>query len=85
MIPRINISAGELFELIRPAALILSALISTWVLASARRRFPFYVALLWAVATLLFLPIVLPLYLIAVLIWHRSEPHSRWPIIMPLI
>jgi len=85
--PRINISAGELFELIRPAALILSALISTWVFASARRRFPFYVALLWAVATLLFLPIVLPLYVIAVLIWRRSESrsHLRWPIIMPLI
>ena len=87
MTPRINISAGELFELIRPAALILSALISTWVFASARRRFPFYVALLWAVATLLFLPIVLPLYVIAVLIWRRSESrsHLRWPIIMPLI
>lgn len=87
MIPRINISAGELFELIRPAALILSALISTWVFASARRRFPFYIALLWAVATLLLLAIVLPLYVIAVLIWHPSESrsHPRWPIIVPLI
>jgi hypothetical protein len=85
--PRINISAGELFELIRPATLILSALISTWVFAGARRRFPFYVALLWALGTLLFLPIVLPLYVIAVLIWRRSESrsHPRWPIIMPLI
>ena len=59
-------TAGEFFELMRPAALVASALLSTWVLASARRwnfRSPFAAA--WAIATF-FLPfIVLPLYLIA--------------------
>jgi hypothetical protein len=60
-----QISAGEFFELLRPAALIISALLSTWVLASARRRnFRFPFAVTWAIATF-FLPlIVLPLYLI---------------------
>ncbi len=61
-----TISAGELFELIRPAVLVLSALLSTWVFASARRQlFSFPVALAWALATLAFPLIVIPLYLIA--------------------
>jgi len=61
-----QISAGEFFDLLRPAALVFSALISTWVLASARRRgFRSYVAVAWALGTF-FLPfVVLPLYLIA--------------------
>ena len=61
-----TISAGELFELIRPAVLVLSALLSTWVFASARRHlFSFPVALAWALATLVFPLIIVPLYLIA--------------------
>lgn len=46
--------------------LLLSALVSTWVFVSARRcRFSFYKALGWAIGTLLFPLIVLPLYLLA--------------------
>lgn len=61
-----QISAGEFFELLRPAALVVSAMISAWVLASARRwRFRSYFAAAWALGTF-FLPfVVLPLYLIA--------------------
>lgn len=86
MSPQLNISAGELFELIRPAALILSALVSTWVFASALKRFPFFVALLWALATLLLPPIVLPLYLIALFVRpvSASSSHGRRRIIATL-
>lgn len=50
----------------RPLALVISALISTWVLASARRwRFRFVAAIAWAIGTFLFPFIVLPIYLIA--------------------
>jgi hypothetical protein len=61
-----QISAGEFFDLLRPAAFITSALLSTWVMASARRwSFRSYVAAAWALGTF-FLPfVVLPLYLIA--------------------
>ena len=61
-----QISAGEFFDLLRPAALVVSALLSTWVLASARRwSFRSFVAAAWALGTF-FLPfVVLPLYLIA--------------------
>jgi hypothetical protein len=61
-----QISAGEFFELLRPLALVVSALLSTWVLASARRwRFRFAAAIAWAIGTFLFPVIVLPVYLIA--------------------
>jgi len=69
---RLDISAGEFFDLIWPAVLVLSALISTWVLASARKRFPFYQSLLWALGTLFFPLIVLPLYLVAMLVTRRK-------------
>jgi hypothetical protein len=61
-----QISAGEFFDLLRPAAFVVSALLSTWVLASARRwSCRSYVAAAWALGTF-FLPfVVLPLYLIA--------------------
>lgn len=61
-----QISAGELFELFRPAALFLSALLSVWVLTSARRwGFKLVSAFAWTAGTF-FLPlIVLPLYLVA--------------------
>jgi len=70
---RINMSAGELFDLIRPAVLVISALLSTWVLASARRRFPLFLAMLWALATLFFPFITLPLYLVVQFVRKRHE------------
>ena len=77
-------SAGELFELIRPSVLIVAALISTWVLGSARKRFPFYVALGWALGTL-FLPlVVLPVYLVVILLWRRPVYSPEWPLVLPL-
>ncbi|MDX6694224.1 MAG: Tetratricopeptide repeat [Blastocatellia bacterium] len=65
MSPRWQISAGELFELTRPAAFALSALVSTWTLASARRRgFALYAVAAWTLGALLYPLIVLPIYLI---------------------
>jgi tetratricopeptide (TPR) repeat protein len=61
----LSISAGELFELTRPAAFVLSALASTWVLASARRQsFALYAVAAWALATLYVPLVTLPIYLI---------------------
>jgi hypothetical protein len=78
-------SAGELFDLIMPAAFAISALVSTWVLASARRRFHLYYALALAVGTL-FLPlIVFPLYLVIMLWRKRSAPPRRWRYALPLL
>jgi len=93
---RLNISAGEFFDLIWPAVLIFSALISAWVLASARKRFPFYQSLLWALGTLFFPLIVLPLYFVALLVTRRkamarpdSDPHGttdrKWTFSLPLL
>lgn len=63
---RWQISAGELFELTRPAAFALSALVSAWVLASARRQgFPIYTVAAVTLATLFYPLVILPLYLIA--------------------
>ena len=71
---RLNISPGEFFDLIRPAVLILSALLSTWVLTSARqRRFPLYISAAWALGTLFFPLIIFPLYLVAQSIAKRRE------------
>jgi MFS family permease len=80
-----SISAGELFDLIMPVASVISALLSTWVLASARRRFRFYYAIALAIGTL-FLPlIVFPIYLVLML-WHkRSDPPPRWRYALPLL
>lgn len=59
------ISAGELFELTRPAAFVLSALASTWVFASARRQgFALYTIAAGALGTLFYPLIILPIYLI---------------------
>lgn len=78
-------SAGQLFDLIMPVVFLISALLSSLVLASARRRFHLGVALALAVGTL-FLPfIVFPLYL-ASLIWTRKKsPPSRWRFGLPLL
>ena len=89
---KVNISAGEFFELIRPAALVVSALASIWVLTSARRhRFRDHIAIAWALATLFFPLITFPMYLIARFRRRvRRIPlrdHSatlRWPLALPL-
>ena len=60
-----QISAGEFFELLRPAAFVGSALLSTWVLASARRwTFRLPAAFFWALGTFFFPFVILPLYLL---------------------
>ena len=78
-------SAGELFELVMPAAYVASALLSTWVLASARKRFELHFAFALALTTL-FLPVVIfPLYL-AVIIWRKADkPPQRWRYVLPLL
>ena len=83
---QINISAGELFELIRPAVLILSALLSTWVLASARKRFSFSTALSWATATFFLTPVVFPIYLLVLLFRREASVHGQIPrrVLIPL-
>lgn len=87
MNPQLNISAGELFDLIRPAVLFLSGIISTLVFANARKHFSFSSALLWSVATFFLTPIVLPIYLIVLLVRRpAAAPRPlRWKVIAPLI
>jgi hypothetical protein len=81
---RLNITAGEFFELVRPVVLLFSSLVSIWVLASARRRFPLYQALIWAVATL-FLPlIVLPAYLAVLLLLRRRLSTVQCRLTIPI-
>ena len=84
MIPRLDMSAGELFDLIRPTLLIIAALLSTWVLFSARKRFPLFAALAWALGTLFFPLIVLPTYLVAILLWRRPTRSPSRPLVLPL-
>jgi tetratricopeptide (TPR) repeat protein len=78
-------SAGALFDLVMPAAFALSALLSTWVLASARKRFQLYYAMGLAVGTL-FLPFIFfPLYL-AIMLWHKKTgPPKKWRYLLPLL
>lgn len=77
-------SAGEWFELISPAVFFVSALLSIWVLASARKRFPLYAAFGWAVGTLLLPLIVLPVYLATLLFWRPEVRERRWRFVLPL-
>ena len=78
-------SAGELFELIMPVAFAASALLSTWVLASARKRFALHYALGLALATL-FLPVIIfPLYLAAIIWLKPDKPPQRWRYALPLL
>jgi len=80
-----NMSAGELFDLVMPAAYVASALLSTWVLASARKRFALHYAFAIALATLVLPLVVFPLYL-AVIIWRRAgTPPGRWRYALPLL
>ena len=78
-------SAGEMFDLIMPAAFVISALVSTWVLASARRRFHLYYAIALAIGTLLLPLIVFPIYLVILLWRKRGEPPQRWRYALPLL
>ena len=79
-------SAGELFELIMPVASVASALLSTWVLASARKRVNLYYALVLALATFLLPVVVFPLYLAAIILWRRTgKPPQRWRYTLPLL
>jgi tetratricopeptide (TPR) repeat protein len=66
-------SAGELFDLVWPVVSVLSALVATATLASARKRFPLYKALLIAIAIFFFPLIALPLYLAVLLFWKRQK------------
>jgi tetratricopeptide (TPR) repeat protein len=85
------ISAGELFELVRPTAVVLSALFSVWILVLARRRrLGTLPSLLWAFGTLLAPIVVMPLFL-AVLILSRApasfaqhDPVKPWKRLLPL-
>ena len=64
--------------------LVVAALVSTWVLYSARKRFPLYVAFAWALGVL-FLPlVVLPVYLVVILLWRRPIHSPRRPVFLPL-
>jgi hypothetical protein len=78
-------SAGEWFELISPAAFLISALLSTWVFASARKRCSLPAALGWAIATLLLPFIVLPLYLALMLFWRSELRSPRRRLLVPLV
>lgn len=80
-----NISAGQLFDLIMPAAFVLSGIISTWVLASARKRFKLPFAFALAVGTL-FLPLIIfPLYL-AIMLWRKPIGSKlSWRYALPLL
>jgi MFS family permease len=78
-------SAGQLFELIMPAAFALSALLSTWVLASARKRFQLLQSFGLAIGTLFFPLIVFPIYL-AIMLWrNKSGPPAKWRYALPLL
>jgi hypothetical protein len=78
-------SAGELFELIMPFAYVVSALLSTWVFASARKRFRLHLAFTLALATLFLPTVVFPLYL-ALIIWRKKgETPKRWRYSAPLL
>jgi len=79
-------SAGEFFDLVRPAFLLLAAFISTWVLVDAQRiGLRIYYSLAWALATLALPLIFLPLYLVVKL--HRTKPthHSTKMIVAKLL
>ena len=68
-----------------PAVFALSALLSTWVLASARKRFQLPYALGLAIGTL-FLPlIVFPVYLVIMLWRKKTGPPARWRYTLPVL
>lgn len=78
-------SAGEWFELISPAVFLISALVSIWVLASARKRIPLRAAFGWAIGTLLLPFVVLPLYLCLLLLRPMEVRPPRRRLLVPLV
>ena len=77
---RIDISAGEFFELIRPAVLFASAILSTFVFAGVRKRgSDVSRSILWALATFALPLAVFPIYLVHNLI-RRDDRLQREPI-----
>jgi uncharacterized BrkB/YihY/UPF0761 family membrane protein len=68
-----------------PVAYVLSALLSTWVLASARRRFQLHFALGLAIGTLFLTSIVFPIYLALMLWWKKDRPPQRWRYALPIL
>ena len=80
-----NISTGPLFDLMMPVAYVVSALLSTWVLASARRRFQLHFAFGLAIGTLFLTSIVFPIYLALMLWWKKDGPPQRWRYTLPLL
>ena len=85
MIPRLNMPAGELFELVRPSLIFISAIISIWIFASARKHFPLYVALAIALATVFLSFVVVPAYLVVILFWQRPVRSPRRRFLLPLL
>ncbi len=74
-----QISAGQLFDVLLPAAGALAIICSTCVLADARRRALRPVATTaWTLGTLALPFTVLPLYLLARL-WRRARPKDNEP------
>jgi len=77
-------SAGEIFDLIRPTAIVLAALLSTLILASARRRFFLHYAFLWAGLAFFLPPVVVPIYLATLLIWRLPRiGHVKHRFVVP--
>ena len=77
-------SAGEVFELIRPIVVVFSILLSAFVLASARKRFSTSAAFAWTIGTVLLPFVVLPVYLAVILVWRRPVRSRRWRFLVPL-
>ena len=72
--PDWQISTGDIFELLRPAAFALAVLLSACILADTRRRrFKLYAVALWTLATLLAPYLALPLYLITYIFPHLTH------------
>jgi tetratricopeptide (TPR) repeat protein len=72
---RWQISAGEITGWLPPLYYAFAALASAWTLHDARRRFPLYAVAAWTLATLIYAPIVLPLYLVARI--FKPHPAAR--------
>jgi hypothetical protein len=80
LISRWQISAGEVTEWLPPLLYAAAVLVSAWVLFDARRRgFRFYAVAAWTLATLISLPVVLPLYLIARIFTQKHDATPQTP------
>src|SRR5436190_6776610 len=86
-------SAGELFELLRPAVLVISGLLSVWVLAVARRRYSLLLSGAWALGAFPLPVVILPLFLLAIIIRKRrfyetspddGRPRTRFRLLLPV-